>query len=124
MKIDWLKVKYKIKAFFIYIPRFGIRVYPTDRVFDRCLWEKIKTCEPEEIGEYHCLIDNRRIWIANYPCASGHLYEDYRPSLSCSRATALRLHDILKPHFEQIEAEKEFQLEKKLEALRAEFRVD
>jgi|HigsolmetaAR202D_1030399.scaffolds.fasta_scaffold10221_1 hypothetical protein len=123
LNIDWLKLKYKVKAFFVFIPQLGIRNKRTSKVFDAWLWDRLKSHRPECISEYTCLIDGRTIWIQNYPYASGHLNELGKPELYCSRATAVRLGDVLKPHLDAIKAEGERIKREEEEALKAEFKV-
>ena len=76
-----------------------VRNYRTDRKWDNKLWELASNLQNfKAIGMHHAIIGDSLVWIQNYPYASGLICEDGfgHGRKSCSRATALYLHDQLK----------------------------
>jgi hypothetical protein len=85
------KTKYKIKA--IINPRHWLRNNSTHKAWDKWLWESLNNYELEEVGTYRATINGQRVWISNYPYASGSF--DGLDSFICSRATNILLREKL-----------------------------
>lgn len=92
-----LRRKYQLRALFS--PGCWFRNERTNKVFDEWLWNALNEDQPVVISGYHCVIKGRKIWIENYPYASGRLDEIGKPPFYCSRATTLRLHDSIAEAF-------------------------
>lgn len=62
--------------------------YPYSKAFDKWCRESLdKGCKFTNISEYSAEFNGKKLWIANHPCASFHLYEESSPNLSPSRYT-------------------------------------
>lgn len=91
-KLD-LRTKYRILA--VLMPHCWLRNSPCDPEWDDWLWSTIANDKIIAVGSHAVLTEDEVIvWTANYPYASGCTYLAL-PQASCSRATALFLHDRL-----------------------------
>lgn len=100
-------LKEKVKNIFIWLkytilvlifPLTWIRVGEYDKVWDKLLLEQLKDPHFSELKEHTVCLNDREIWIANYPyaCCSDHkVYSDYTDSLP-SRKTVLKFFKIFK----------------------------
>lgn len=86
------RTKYIIKA--ILNPMCWIRIKPTNKAWDKKLWNLIENGGVTFVGSHQAIVSGIRVWIENHPYASGtnEMYE-VNPRF-CSRATAMYLHDV------------------------------
>jgi hypothetical protein len=89
MQVNWLKFKYKLRAL-IHVGCW-VRNHSTDREWDQELWDLLSRGKIEYVSSYYAIVGTHKVWIENYPYASGVLELASGPRRSCSRATALLL---------------------------------
>lgn len=90
--MDKLRFKYFLKTLFV--PKSWVRLHKTDKDWDKELWESIQNLNNfTAVGSHNAIINDKIVWIENYPYASGQLSENGYGSKgpSCSRTTALFL---------------------------------
>lgn len=89
------RFKYTLRV--IFDPRYWLRSYDVDKVWDKHLQHSLDIGDVGPIGKYEAIIGGRHVWIANHPYASGTT-KTHPAAYSCSRATAAYMHDVLKQH--------------------------
>lgn len=89
-QVNWLKLKYKLFA--VLHPGAWIRNNRTNLAWDQELWDLLVRGEIEYVSSHYAIIGKYKVWIENYPYASGTMDSpNGMNSVSCSRATALFL---------------------------------
>jgi len=94
--------KLKLTLEVILKPKLWYRTFPTNKIFDDWLWNKLE--EGANLS-YICphgftvYISEQEIWMRNAPYSDVTL--DSNVSVSASRTTALRFRKLYKKHFEQ-----------------------
>lgn len=81
------KEKYKLKA--LINPKHWLRNYKTHKAWDEWLWGSLQNHEIKVLDKYYAEINGKKVWICNYPYASGQY--DGSNYYSCSRATNILL---------------------------------
>ena len=95
MNFDIEELNYKCRV--ILNPNFWLRNFATNWEHDAWLKSALKNPIFKHIDDYTISLNGQPIWTENYPYSYGYLYAylgTSKPKLP-SRATALRLHDLV-----------------------------